>query len=199
MTTNEITELQCACGELQLELHGADAQNGTHAICYCTDCQAFARSLGKADWLDEQGGTDLFQSQPHRVRITSGAERLGVLQLNKKGLYRWYATCCDTPLCNTLGTPKMAFASFLTANMKGDLSRLGPVLFQHKPDHALSPVAPNSGPMWRFALRAMRMMLAERLSGRWKQTPFFDAHTGRSIVRPRILSEDERRAAYRAD
>lgn len=189
-------EIRCSCGSMQIELAGATARSGTHAMCFCVDCQAFARALGKPEILDAQGGTCLYQSQPHRVVIKQGADQLAVLQLKKKGLYRWYAKCCDTPLCNTLGTPKMAFASFLTANMTQGADQIGPILFCNKPDQALGPVDIKSGPMWKFILRAMRAMFAERLSGRWKKTPFFDMATGRSVTRPRVLSEEEREAAY---
>ncbi len=197
MTSVSPIELSCSCGSLQIELDGANAQSGTHAMCYCEDCQAFAHALNKPDYLDTLGGTDLYQSQPHRVRIIQGADQLAVLQLKKKGLYRWYAKCCDTPICNTLGTPKMAFASFLTANMGKGAEQIGPVLFCHKPEQALGEVDIKSGPMWRFVLRAMRSTFAERLSGRWKKTPFFDISTGRSVTRPRVLSDEEREAAYR--
>ncbi|MEM9581283.1 MAG: DUF6151 family protein, partial [Pseudomonadota bacterium] len=133
-------QIACSCGQLQIELQGANADTGTHAMCYCVDCQAFNRALGRADIMDEQGGTDLYQSQPHRVNITQGAEHLAVLQLQKKGLYRWYASCCNTPLCNTMGTPKMPFASFMTTNFKSGMDQIGPVKFRHKPDQALKPV-----------------------------------------------------------
>jgi hypothetical protein len=33
--------------------------NGARIVCYCTDCQAFARLLGRAGTTDAWGGTDV--------------------------------------------------------------------------------------------------------------------------------------------
>ncbi len=189
-------DITCQCGALQLKLEGASADTGTHAACYCVDCRAFARSLGRDDVLDAKGGTELFQTQPHRICVVLGKDQLAVLQLQKKGLYRWYARCCDTPLCNTLGNAKVPFASFLTCNMDAGAVALGPVLYRYKPEQALEPVTEPSGPLWRFGLRSGMSILKERLSGRWKQTPFFDIASKRSVVKPRVLSEEEREQAY---
>ena len=51
-------------------------------ICYCKDCQAFARFLERPDLLDPAGGTDIFQMPPAR--------------LSDKGVLRWYTDCCRT-------------------------------------------------------------------------------------------------------
>ena len=189
-------EIKCACGALHLRLSGASAKNGTHAACYCIDCQAFARALGRGEILDAKGGTELFQTQPSRISVVAGVENLAVLQLQKKGLYRWFARCCDTPLCNTVGSAKVPFASFLTCNMDEGVKAIGPVKYRYKPEQALAPVDEPSGPLWRFAMRSGWSILKERLSGRWKQNPFFDSVSKRSIVKPRVLSDEERKSAY---
>jgi len=40
---------------------------GLRFVCYCKDCQAFARFLERADVLDPAGGTDIFQMPPARA------------------------------------------------------------------------------------------------------------------------------------
>jgi Family of unknown function (DUF6151) len=37
---------------------------GLRFVCYCGDCQAFARFLDRADVLDAAGGTDIFHMPP---------------------------------------------------------------------------------------------------------------------------------------
>jgi hypothetical protein len=49
-------------------------------MCDCKDCQAFARSLGRADVLDPAGGTDIFQMPPARLMLTAGMEALRCLR-----------------------------------------------------------------------------------------------------------------------
>jgi hypothetical protein len=39
---------------------------------------------------------------------------LRLMRLSEKGLLRWYAGCCDTPLFNTMATPKVPFVGVLT-------------------------------------------------------------------------------------
>ena len=53
-----IHRLRCQCGAIRG--HVALPAKTVRAICYCRDCQAFARYLARAgDVLDEHGGTDI--------------------------------------------------------------------------------------------------------------------------------------------
>jgi len=192
--SDEVT-VSCQCGAFQARLRGATAQNGNHGLCYCTDCQAFAHHLGQFGMAtDAKGGTEIYQTQPARVEITTGKDQLAVLQLAPKGLYRWYAKCCNTPICNMVGNPKISFTGFLVANIATP-EVLGPIRFRYKREHALAPVTEPSGSMLGFIARTVRAIAAERISGRWKQTPFF-GEDGRAVVKPYVLSEAERDAAY---
>lgn len=98
--------LACACGSVTGSLD-ADPPVGTHGICYCDDCQAYARWLGRDDLLDPYGGTEVVQTWPARVRF-EGAD-VALVRLSPKGLFRWYAACCRTPLANSLGAPRLPF------------------------------------------------------------------------------------------
>src|SRR5262245_45837150 len=53
--------LRCRCGHV----HGVASEvapfNGFRLVCYCKDCQAFARFLDRPEVLDAAGGTDIFQ------------------------------------------------------------------------------------------------------------------------------------------
>jgi hypothetical protein len=46
---------------------------GLRFVCYCKDCQAFARFLDRADVLDPAGGTDNFHMAPGRVKLTANS------------------------------------------------------------------------------------------------------------------------------
>ena len=190
--------LACACGSFKAVVHNASPRTGNHAVCYCHDCQAFARHLEQSDRvLDTKGGTELYQTQPFQVEFLEGQAHLAVLQLAKKGLYRWYTTCCSTPLCNTMGSPKFSFVGFMAANISEGQDALGPVSTRYKPEQATAPVTEPKGSMARFAFFTIRNMIRARITGAWKQTPFFNCETGRSIVKPYVLSTAERERAYR--
>ena len=104
--------LQCRCGTLKGSVESP--KSGNRVICYCNDCQAFAYCLGRADdVLDERGGSDVIQILPKNITFTQGVEALACMRLTDKGLLRWYASCCNTPIGNTLATPKMSFIGLL--------------------------------------------------------------------------------------
>ncbi len=105
--------LQCRCGAVTGELDSARAY--TRATCYCKDCRAFARFLDVPGVLDDAGGTDVVPLAPSGVRITSGHERIACMSLSPKGLLRWYASCCRTPLANTPRDPALPYVGVVTA------------------------------------------------------------------------------------
>src|ERR1700733_16290373 len=97
--------LRCRCGHVRGVARGISPSAGFRFICYCMDCQAFARFLDRADVLDGAGGTDIVQMPPGRVTLTAGADALRCLCLSNRGVLRWYADCCRTPIANTAARP----------------------------------------------------------------------------------------------
>src|SRR5690554_6746798 len=98
--------IRCSCGAVKGTLRRPGAAG--HAICYCNDCQAFARFLGKSvEVLDAQGGTEIIQIQPGQLNFSRGTEQLACMRLTDKGLLRWYTRCCNTPLGNTSPNRKL--------------------------------------------------------------------------------------------
>ena len=73
---------------------------GFRLVCYCTDCQAFARFLERPDVLDAAGGTDIFQMPAGRVTFSAGADAVRCISFSGRVL-RWYTECCRTPIANT--------------------------------------------------------------------------------------------------
>lgn len=125
--------------------------------------------------------------------IDQGAEQLAVMQLSPKGMLRWYANCCKAPLATTPNSPKFPFAGFIVKRL-ADPSRLGPAktrgfvqLPNGKQKHEnLAPAA----------IGLLRRVVKSRLSGSWKNTPFFDPETQAPVARPTVISKSERAALY---
>lgn len=107
-------QLRCRCGKLQGEV---DARRvAARAICYCKDCQAFARFLAPdGSLLDASGGTEVEATLPAGVRFTQGLEHLACMSLSPQGIYRWYASCCNTPVGNTPRNPAMPYVGLVRA------------------------------------------------------------------------------------
>ncbi len=182
-------------------VHGVSASRGNRVVCYCADCQSFAHFLGRAsEILDARGGTDIFQTSPARVAITQGRERLACMRLTPKGLLRWYADCCRTPIGNTATTPEIPFVGLICAGFDTASTghardeRLGPVR-AHVNTGAAKPDADGRKIQTRgvvpSVLRFAGLVLQARLRGDHKRSPFFDARTAEPSVTPRVLTADE--------
>ena len=181
----------CDCGAVQIRVEPA---KGTRCVCYCKDCQAFQRHLGRAEVLDGQGGTDLFQTMPDRVRILSGGEHLACLKLTEKGPLRWYAACCNTAICNTGGTRAIPLASMMVgrfANPEG----AGPILARVNRKGATGHIEGDMGSTGTLVRRFLGAAFLALITGRYRKTPFFQ-HSGAPVAPPHTLDEKERRAAY---
>jgi len=140
--------LRCRCGALQGTL--ANARHVNHAVCYCSDCQAFAHYLGNpSQILDARGGSDIVQTQPKNLIFTQGSEQLACIRLTPGGLLRWYSRCCRTPVGNTLATPKLSFIGLLHCCLGEDAASLqksfGPVTAWVHTDGARESRSPRTG------------------------------------------------------
>ncbi|HZY18556.1 MAG TPA: DUF6151 family protein [Ramlibacter sp.] len=193
--------LRCRCGTLQG--HVATPGMAGRALCYCKDCQAFARFLGRqGDVLDPHGGTEIIPLLPEHVRITAGADQLACMSLGPRGLLRWYAACCRTPIGNTTRDIRMAYVGVIRACLPGDEAGLarsfGPLRIRLNTASALGQVPPTRLATGVALVRIMRAVLAARLRGRYRDTPFFDPATGTPVRAPQVLGLAERQALERA-
>lgn len=193
--------LQCRCGTLK----GYVAQPGSvnRGVCYCRACQAFAHFLGRAgEILDAKGGTDVVQTSPARLTLTQGREMLACMRLTEKGLLRWYAKCCNTPIGNTLGNFKASFVGLIHNCLdSGDCSldeSFGPVRMWVNTQSAKGEVRSNSIANFGGIARIVAMLLRARVNGSYKRTVFFSPQTGAPVATPKVLSRDERDKLMRA-
>ncbi|MBB3063117.1 DUF6151 family protein [Microbulbifer rhizosphaerae] len=124
-------KLKCSCSAVEGKVVGISPNTGTRLVCYCDDCQAFARYLGREKEIaDQNGGTDIFQLPPSRIEISKGKEQLRCMRLTPKGMNRWYTDCCKTPIGNTVsgGMPFVGMIHNFMDNAKSRDTDLGPVL-----------------------------------------------------------------------
>ena len=186
--------LQCRCGTVKGLV--SDPRNGNHAVCYCRDCQAFAHFLGRAaETLDERGGSEIIQVLPKNLTFTQGLDKLACLRLTPQGLHRWYTTCCNTPIGNTLGTPKVSFVGLLHNCLeKNDPpleSSFGPIRCWVNPGGAKGDPKPPVAGRGQAIRWFLTKVLRARINGDYKLTPFFRADMKTPIVTPRVLTGSE--------
>jgi hypothetical protein len=172
------------------------------ATCYCRDCQAFARFLGGGGLLDPRGGTDIVASAPDAIRITAGAEQVVCMSMGPKGLLRWYAACCRTPLANTSRAPTLYYTG-LVATCLGVAPAEVDAAFGTR-DRIVANVASATVPVRASPLRLLAggarifgPVIVARLRGRRAGAPFFDRE-GRPVCEPEVITR-ERRQALQSD
>lgn len=192
-------EIQCECGTFRARLENFPRGSTGRLVCYCDDCQSFAHHLNRADLLDSAGGTEVISVYPGQMKIVAGRDVLKCLRLSPKGLYRWYAGCCNTPIAN-------ANPGFPWAGVSGRV-------FTVKDPDYLERVfgAVKSRVMGRFARGTPPAGTAQKINfktimtvapfiikglatGRAKPSPFY-AEDGRTpIAMPTVLSLEQRNA-----
>lgn len=188
--------LQCQCGTLKGYVSPPEMAN--RAVCYCKDCQAFARFLERTDdsVLNELGGTEIVATLPRHVHFTQGLEALVCMSLSERGLLRWYASCCNTPIGNTPRDFKTSYVGLIHSclakrapSLQDSFGRVRMVL---QTKSAKGQV--KSTPMSSFVtlLRIMKSVIATRISGGYKRNPFFVEDSGTPIKHPRVLTKAER-------
>jgi hypothetical protein len=193
--------LRCQCGRVRGVASHVAPSTGFRFVCYCKDCQAFARFLERADVLDAAGGTDIFQLPPGRLKVTAGTDALRCLRLSPKVL-RWYTDCCRTPIGNTAAGPRFPIMGLIHSFMDHEVDRrsreelLGPPHCRLFESSAIGPLPPDAPAPPSFGVFARR---ASKLLGWWVRglagpTPFFDEGTNAPRAEPRELTQRERAA-----
>lgn len=188
-----VSQLRCRCGAVQ---GNVDSRNlYSRAVCYCSDCQAFARFLGSPeDILDKQGGTDIVAILPAAVHFSAGLERLACMSLSQKGMLRWYASCCRTPIGNTPRDWKTSYVGLVSTCLPNPDESFGPLTIAFNTKAARGKVEATSFATFRGFVRIMRKVIGARLRGRYKENPFFTPGSGTPIKTPQILTLAERKS-----
>ena len=195
---NQDLELRCRCGNIHGWLRDVSTRTVSRVVCYCDDCQAFLHHLGRAELLDAQGGTDIVQVSPASFELDRGTENVLGLRLGPKGLHRWYAGCCKTPLGN-MASPSIPFVG-ITHELFGDIDAARRDEIFGTPWRILGKYAIGGSPSGatrsnvQGITRAARLIIGGKLRGKGWPNPFFDQTTRAPRYPLAILSRTERDA-----
>ena len=189
---NPTVDLRCRCGEVEGHLEDAARDTVNRIVCYCDDCQAYLHHLGRADLLDANGGSDIVQVAPASLAYVRGKDRIAGVRLKPKGMFRWYASCCKTPLGNTVG-PGIPFVGILAQAFGSADGAFG---------------APQGGVFGKFAVgtappgttrlnlriigRTLGKVAGWKLGGHTWPHPFFDRATRAPAYPVTVLTTQER-------
>lgn len=187
--------VRCRCGKFRGAL--SHPERGTRAVCYCRDCQAYGHFLGPgAGVLDRLGGTEVVAVRPRDLRFVEGVEHLACMSLTPNGTLRWFTHCCRTAIGNTPRDIRLAHLGLVHTALVTDAHDLaesfGPIRMHVNRRSAHGEAAATSAPAFAAALVPYVARLAwSRLSGEFRDNPFFDAASGLPRVAPEVLSKDE--------
>jgi len=194
-----VHRFHCRCGTVQGEV--LQPRQGVRAACYCRDCQAYAHVLGEPGRvLDAAGGTEVVATQAPYVRFTAGTSSLACLSLSPRGLLRWYARCCATPIANTPRDWRLPYVGLVHTGL-GPVESLeggfGPVQLRVNTQSARAAPPGGRGLRgWaRFGGLVVRL-LAARLRGTYRASPFFDRE-GRPAVPVEVVPREKVEQARR--
>lgn len=183
--------IQCKCGSVRGQLDSKGTNN--RVVCYCTDCRAFANFLGRPnEMLDAHGGTEIVQVAQARLTLLQGKEHLAAVRLSEKGLIRWYAACCKTPIGNTMLNPKVPFIGLIHSSL--DRSRMdadfGKSVANVNTNAATGNPKPKPNGFLGSILRFLWIVLSTRITGQYRKSELFD-ESGAPIARPTVLAAEE--------
>ena len=148
--------------------------------------------------LDDAGGTQVVATLPRRVCFEQeGLEALACMSLSERGILRWYASCCNTPIGNTARKAAVPYVSLVHDCLASDPSRsleasFWPLRMRVQTKSATRPVASTPLVTLAVVLGSMRPMLGAWWDAGPRGNPFFDRQSGQPIRPPRVLGADER-------
>lgn len=191
--------LRCTCGDVRARIDHEPAA-ARRVVCYCDDCQAFMRHLGREDGLDVHGGTDILQVWPARMKLLAGADRVRCLRLSPKGMYRFHTACCSTPIGNTLptsrspwiGVPMLFVDVEATASTRDALfgppvdRPFGAFAIGGRPEGADAKISPG------LLARSLVFLGRGLVNGETRPSPFVDPAGGAPLAHPVVLPASER-------
>jgi hypothetical protein len=189
--------VRCECGKVTgtIEARGLSV----HGTCYCLDCQAFARHLGRPErMLDAHGGTEVIGTLPCRLTFHTGADQLACITLTPRGPLRWYAQCCRSSLGNGSRAPRNPFVTLhchaIDASPEQIRRAFGPESFRFAV-HAASAAVPAKRAGFLIAIpKILWNIVYAKISGAWRVNPFFKPGTDEPLRAPLELTKEQRYA-----
>jgi hypothetical protein len=188
-------EIQCDCGKFRAELTQFPKNTPGRLICYCNDCQAFLHYLKRPDLLNENAGSEIIPAYPADIKIIEGKDFVKCVRLHSKGMYRFFSSCCLTPIANTdptrpwAGIHRRMYLSKGAARLDREL---GPVKSSIMGKHAKGSLPAGIPQTFDFKgmITVIPFIIKGKILGKAKHSPFFE--NGEAIVVPLVLTEEER-------
>ncbi len=183
--------ISCDCGSFKARLTAFPKNTPGRLACYCNDCQAFSNRINRSDVLDPYGGTEVIPAYPSDFKVIEGKQHLKCYRLSAKGLYRWTANCCNSPIANTPpGFPWLGL--FHTAYKNVDpqsLDSLGEIksrIFGRdaKGDPPFA-IAENLG--LKAVITVLPFVIKGKLFNKSKDSEFFESDGRTPVSTPEIL------------
>ena len=133
------------------------------------------------------------QCAPAAISFEQGLDQIVCMRLSPKGLYRFYARCCDTPLGNTVG-PSIPFVGIMASAFgeSADAHFGGPIGAISGKFAIGAPPPGSTGLNLRIFGRAMGKVLGWRLRGRTWPHPFFEGGKKEPRYPVTVLEKSER-------
>lgn len=179
--TSSKAVLRCRCGRVNGTVANASPRTVNRVICYCDDCQTFARFLGRPDLLDRAGGSDIIQIAASRMKIDAGTASIRGIRLSLGGSSRWYAACCNTPIGNVAdkNMPGIGVHSAGFRSPEQDVDALfGKPIGTIRGEYATASMPRGArGVPFRVLLRAVPKVLAWKILGKGWPHPFLSRST----------------------
>jgi len=149
---------------------------------------------------DSSGGAEFVAARAEHVAFEDGTEHLACLSLSEKGLLRWYAACCKTPIANTTRDWKFSYVGLIHTCLMADpesFDRSFPKVQMRVNTRSAKQSTPGMLVQTVTALCGfMPRIIASRLFGTYRQTQFFISPDGIPSAEVYVLSESERERAY---
>ncbi len=188
-------EIQCDCGKFRAELTQFPKNTPGRLICYCDDCQAFLHYLKRPELLDENGGTEIIPAYPADIKIIAAQDVVKCVRLHPQGMYRFFTSCCLTPIANTDPTRPWAGINrrmYITKDSTILDRELGPVKSSIMGKYAKGtpPVGTPQTFDFKGMITVLPFIIKGKILGKAKHSPFFN--NGEAIVAPIVLTAEER-------
>jgi len=190
--------LQCKCGAFAASINQNLSPKSQRFTCLCDDCQTYAHAIGRPDVLECDGGTQIFPTTPASFKISKGAENLKCLRLSPKGMFRFYTSCCNTPIANNPPVVKMPYIGVMHSafNLKSEKEfeeLLGPVAARIQGKFGTKPLlaGTHEGTPISTILTIVKFLTLAWIRGRQNPSPFL-SQDGSALVETRVLSFEER-------
>mmetsp|Transcript_6576 Transcript_6576/g.11599 ORF Transcript_6576/g.11599 Transcript_6576/m.11599 type:complete len:209 (-) Transcript_6576:119-745(-) len=154
----------CSCGKVKGTVR-VGKLDYTSVRCFCRSCRNFdawcTEIKGhKGSVSGEDGGTNILQLCKSDIDLESGGEFIKCAQYKKDSLLsRFYASCCGTPLFNSV--EKSGFVGLLAANLEDQGAAFAPYGYFHQEEAPVPVKVTEKTPMANvpaFLLNMARFM-----------------------------------------